>query len=188
MKLSEYARRHEIGYRAAWNRYKQGKIEGATLDADGRIVVPDPVHLAVKKCAIYARVSTPGQKADLARQVERLTGFALANGLVITQVVQEVASGVNDTRPKLTRLLDSDEWGTLIIEHRDRLTRVGFAWFEVLLAKQGKIVLVANPATEKTEDLMSDLMSIMYSFTARMYGLRSAKNRTDRAFHELHHE
>lgn len=188
MKLSQYAKRHEIGYRAAWNRYKSGKIEGAYLDDGGHVIVPEPHHAEYAHAAVYARVSTPGQKHDLERQSDRLIEYAIASGLTVDYVVKEIASGVNDTRPKLTKLLNQDGWGTLVVEHRDRLTRVGFTWFQVLLEKQGKRIIVVNAATEKTDDLMSDLMSIMYSFTARMYGLRSAKRRTSDAMKALAHD
>jgi len=94
--------------------------------------------------------------------------------------VKEVASGVNDKRPRLTKLLSNPEWGTLVVEHKDRLSRVGFGWFEVLLGAQGKRVDVANPAQDDTSDLMADFMAIVYGFAARRYGLRSAKRRSDR--------
>lgn len=73
------------------------------------------------------------------------------------------------------------ERGTLVVEHKDRLSRVGFGWFEVLLATQGKRIVVANAAQEETADLMDDFVSIIYSFAARLYGLRSARRRTDQA-------
>ena len=103
-------------------------------------------------------------------------------------MVNEVASGVDDHRPKLTKLLLNEEWGTLVVEHKDRLTRVGFGWFETLLGAQGRVIDVSNPAQEETSDLMADFMSIVYSFAARMYGLRSAKNRTTRLIAALENE
>lgn len=179
MKLSEYAARHNIQYRAAWNRYKAGKIEGAYLDDSGHVVVPDPQHALIGKAAVYARVSTHKQRDDLERQADRMTQFANAAGLSVVAVVREIASGVNDSRPKLTALLKDDSWGTLVVEHKDRLSRVGFGWFEVLLGVQGRRVVVANEAVEEKSDLMEDFVSIIYSFAARLYGLRSARRRTD---------
>lgn len=93
-------------------------------------------------------------------------------------VVKEVASGVSDNRKKLTALLNDDTWGTLVVEHKDRLSRVGFHWFEVLLSNEGRRISVANRAEEATHDLMEDFTSIVYSFAARMYGLRRAKERS----------
>lgn len=180
MKISEYARRNNIGYRAAWNRYHAGKIPGAYMDDSGHIVVPEPEHAKVGVAVVYARVSTHKQRADLSRQADRMTEFANSAGLSVSAVVTEIASGVNDSRPKLTKLLQNDDWGTLVVEHKDRLSRVGFGWFEVLLRAQGKRIIVANAAQEETADLMDDFVSIIYSFAARLYGLRSARRRTDR--------
>lgn len=188
MKLSEYARKERIGYRAAWNRYKLGRIEGAYLDHTGHIVVPDPEHHKVETAVVYARVSTHKQRDDLRRQADRMVAFANAAGLSVEHVVMEVASGVNDSRPRLTRLLQRDDWGTLVVEHKDRLSRVGFGWFEVLLNAQGKRIIVANAAQEETADLMDDFVSIIYSFAARLYGLRSARRRTDAAVAALGNE
>lgn len=179
MKLSAYAKREGIGYRAAWERFRTGRIAGAYLDDSGHVVVPEPGAELLPIAAVYARVSSHPQKDDLDRQAQRLVGYANARGMQVVAVVKEVASGVSDARPKLTKLLADPSWGTLIVEHKDRLSRVGFQWFVVLLAGQGRRVDVANPAQDDTSDLMADFMAIVYSFAARMYGLRSARRRTD---------
>lgn len=181
MKLSRYAREKEIGYRAAWNRYKQGKIPGAYQDEWGAIHVPDPKTEISGQAAIYARVSSNKQKEDLDRQVIRMQEFAIARGLSVVKVVTEVASGVNDNRPKLTKLLEDDSWDTLVVEHKDRLSRVGFNWFEVLLNQQGKDIVVANRASDNDHDLMEDFLSIMYSYAARLYGQRGSRKNVDAA-------
>ena len=179
MKLSAYAKRENILYRSAWERFRKGRIPGAYLDDSGHVVVPEPGAVRLPMAAVYARVSSHPQKDDLVRQAERLITYANARGFSVVAVVKEVASGVNDQRPKLTKLLADDSWGTLVVEHKDRLSRVGFGWFEVLLAGQGRRVDVANPAQDDTSDLMADFMAIVYSFAARMYGLRSAKRLTN---------
>ena len=158
---------------------KAGKIEGAYLDESGHVAVPDPRHALIGNAAVYARVSTHKQRDDLDRQAQRMTAFANAAGLSVVAVIKEVASGVNDTRPKLMALLKEDSWGTLVVEHKDRLSRVGFGWFEVLLGLQGRRIVVADAATEDKADLLDDFVSIIYSFAARLYGLGSARRRTD---------
>ena len=180
MKLSTYARQQGIGYRAAWERFRKGRIPGAVLDESGHVEVPDPQSMRLPMAAVYARVSSHPQKADLDRQAERLVVYANARGYQVVAVVKEIASGVNDHRPRLAKLLSNPEWGTLVVEHKDRLSRVGFGWFEVLLSSQGKRVDVANPAQDDTSGLMADFMTIVYSFAARMYGPRSAKGRSRR--------
>lgn len=181
MKLSQYAKREGIKYRSAWMRWKKGVIPGAYLDDTGHVVVPDPRVEQIGVAVVYARVSTVKQKASLDLQASRMVEFANGAGLSVSRVVKEIASGVNDRRPKLTALLQDDSWGTLVVEHRDRLTRVGFEWFRVLLEAQGRRVVVANEAEDDRSDLLEDFTSIIYSFAARMYGLRGARRRTDRA-------
>ena len=114
-----------------------------------------------------------------------MVAFANAAGLSVVSVVREIASGVNDMRPKLTALLKDDSCGTLVVEHKDRLSRVGFGWFEVLLGLQGRQIMVADSATEDKSDLMEDFVSIIYSFATRLYGLRFARRRTDQVLAAL---
>ena len=181
MKLSEYAERKGVHYRTAWNHFQQGKINGAYLDDTGHIVVPDPEEELKQKAALYSRVSTYGQKDDLKRQEERLKEFASSRGLEIVQSVTEIAPGVDDQRPKLIKLLNTPTWGVLIVEHKDRLSRGGFGWFEHFLSLLGKDIIVVDSTTDSDEGKREDIFSILYSYTASEYGKRGAKDRAERA-------
>ncbi len=55
--------------------------------------------------AVYARVSSADQKADLDRQIARLVAYANEQGWAVTQAVSEIGSCLNGPRPKLLRLL-----------------------------------------------------------------------------------
>ncbi len=185
MKLSEYAQQEGIGYRAAWIRYRKNQIPGAYQTDHGRIVVPDPEEKLRQRCAIYSRVSTYKQKDDLDRQEDRLKTLATQRGYEIAESVKEIGSGVNDRRAKLVRLLNTPTWGTLIIEHRDRLSRVGFGWFETFLSLLGKEIIVADQTEESDEGRVEDILSLMYTYAASEYGRRGARNRAERARKEL---
>lgn len=179
MKLSVYAQRHGIQYRAAWERFRTGKIPNAYRDEAGTIQVPDDPDESVDlmRAAIYARVSDPRKTTQLAAQRQRMEQWAVMNGYQVVESVAEKGSGVNDKRKALASLLKRDTWGTLIVEHKDRLTRFGFAWFDLFLAQQGRRIMVANQASDDTTDLVHDLVAIIYSFSARLYG----KRRSERA-------
>lgn len=181
MKLSEYAERKGIHYRTAWRHFNQGKIKGAYMDETGHIVVPDPEEELRQKAALYARVSTHGQRDDLERQEARLKEFASSRGLEIVHSVTEIGSGVNDQRPKLIKLLNAPDWGVLVVEHKDRLTRVGFGWFVHFLSMLGKEVIVVDSSTDSDEGKAEDMFSILYSYVASEYGKRGAKHRAERA-------
>lgn len=185
MKLSEYAERKGIHYRTAWNHFRQGKIKGAYLDETGHIVIPDPAEELKQKAALYSRVSSYGQKDELKRQEERLKEFASSRGLEIVQSVTEIASGVNDQRPKLINLLNTPTWGVLIVEHKDRLSRVDFGWFEHFLSLLEKDLIVVDSTTDSDEGKDDDVFSLLYSYTASEFGKRGAKNRAERAQHAL---
>jgi len=181
IKLSEYAKLHSVTYRTAWNWYKAGKIRDAFKDEYGNILVKIKEETPIEnRVAIYARVSSNENKKNLEAQADRLKQYAIAKGYQIVYVVKEVGSGVNDNRKKLLSLLQKDDYGILLVEHKDRLTRFGFNYIKSLLEKEKKRIEVVNEAEDNKSDLMQDLISILYSFSARLYGLRRSKRKTEK--------
>jgi len=83
--------------------------------ATGTILVyeEDPREETKPEAAIYARVSSEDQKGDLGRQVSRLKDYASASGLRVQAVVEEIGSGLDDHRRKLTGLLGDPSVGTI---------------------------------------------------------------------------
>lgn len=186
VKLSEYAKINALSYRAVWNRYKAGKIPNASMNELGHIVVEiDQDKVDAHKVAIYARVSSSENKDNLAVQVERLTQYAIAKGYQIVSTYAEVGSGVNDKRPKLEKLLTENNYSKIIVEHKDRLTRFGFNYIETLLKNRGKEIEVVNLSTNDESNLMEDLISVIYSFSARMYGLHQGTRKTEKIIEVL---
>jgi putative resolvase len=62
----------------------------------------------------------------------------------VAQVVKEIASGVNDSRPKLLALLKEPRVTRIVVDHRDRLTRCGVPSLEALLLAQGRTLEVVK--------------------------------------------
>lgn len=181
MKLSEYARRIGVKRHTAYRWFKRGEIPNAVQLPSGTIYVPDEIFETDMKSkqgltVVYTRVSSSEQrKTTLETQAERLTQFAIANGWVVDKVIKEVGSGLNDERKKLTELLLSDEpIARIIVEHKDKLTRFGFNYLEILAKKQGFEIVVVNPTATDQEELMQDFASIITSFCARLYSRRRA--------------
>src|SRR5947207_9136390 len=150
MRLSQYAKQMNVSYKTAFRWWRAGRLDAYQLDT-GTIIVRDPLPetKAPKGIALYARVSTQGQKADLDRQIERLKTYAASRGYQVTKIVQEIASGMNDTRPKLLKLLTDAQIGKIVVEHQDRLTRFGFVYIEQLLEMQGRALEVLVPSGTK---------------------------------------
>jgi predicted site-specific integrase-resolvase len=111
--------------------------------------------------------------------VQRLRDYASASGLVVAGEVLDIASGLNDKRPKLVRLLADPSVTTIVVEHRDRLTRFGFNYIQTLLQTQGRQVLVINESDSQNE-LVDDFVAVITSMCARIYGRRNAKQKARR--------
>ena len=187
MKLSQYAKKLGISYITAWRWFKQGKIKNAFQAPSGTIIVMEEQanNQTSNLVAIYARVSSHENRSNLESQVERLKLYANAHGYIIRHVVKEVGSGVNDNRRKLIDLLNKKDYNILLVEHKDRLTRFGFNYIKLLMQAQHKRIEIVNESDDEKENLIEDLVSIIYSFCAKLYGLRRAKRKTERIIKEL---
>jgi predicted site-specific integrase-resolvase len=134
--------------------------------------------------ALYARVSSADQKADLDRQLARLVEFAAREKLVVADSAAEIGSGLNGHRKALMRLLRNASVGTIVVEHRDRLARFGFEYIESALASANRKIVVID-ANEVKDDIVRDLHEIIVSLCSRLYGKRSAERRAKKAVEAL---
>lgn len=129
--------------------------------------------------ALYVRVSgSTGQETSLAAQEEQLR--VSASGQVVA-VFKDKASGLNEKRPGLNRLLKAaaaGEFTVVRVTHEDRLARFGVGWLTMLLARDGVTVEVLYPkAGSPMEELLADFTSLVSVFAGRMYGIRSRENK-----------
>lgn len=178
IKLSDYAKNKSITYRTAWNRFKKGLIKNSFKDESGHVLIPLNTEYDIN-LVIYSRVSSNEMKDNLNRQEERLKEYAIRNNYNIVKSIKEIGSGMNDNRPKLIDLLKDNSWNVLLVENKDRLTRFGFNYIKTLLETQNKKIIIVNENEHDNHSLMEDLISIIYSFSARMYGLRRKKNKDE---------
>lgn len=164
--------------------YKTGKIPHLTeqLPTGTILVYPDNQTntRTNQKVAIYARVSSHGQKNDLLRQLQRLRDYAAAHGYMITKEITEIGSGLNGKRKKLLKVLNDPSTGIIIVEHKDRLMRFGYEYVNTALSSAGRKLIVLNEE-ECKDDLVQDMIDVLTSFCGRLYGRRSARQRAKKA-------
>lgn len=166
-----------VTWKTANRWYHANQIPGAWQTETGSIFVPDDIFDDDKKpekTIIYARVSSHDQKQDLERQAERLTNYCISNGYEVHSIEKEIASGVNDNRKKLLKILHDKDVTRIVVEHKDRLTRFGFNYIQALCDRDDIDLIVVNKASDDKTDLIEDLVSIITSFCARIYGNRKA--------------
>lgn len=174
MKLSQYAKQVGVSYKTAYRWWKDGKLDAYQSHTGTIIVREQPDRPA--GVALYARVSSADQKEDALRQMQRLRDYAAARGYQVAAEVTEIASGVNDNRPKLNKLLRDPKIGVIVVEHKDRLTRFGWGYIEVLFETAGRRLEAIFPS-DTGDDLVDDFVAVITSMAARIYGRRNSKRR-----------
>jgi putative resolvase len=138
---------------------------------------------AVRRIVIYARVSgRHGQETSLDDQVRVLEAAACQARVEIVRVVREHGSGLNERRRGLARAvhcIQEHQASEIWVTHRDRVARFGVPYLEALLAQSSGrvVVLKASPVREPQEELLDDFMSLVATFSGRLYGQRSAETR-----------
>jgi putative resolvase len=163
-----------------WDR--EGKIRCVRLQNNFRRVPESEINRILgrekeRRSYLYARVSSQGQKGDLDRQVERLKSASPTS-----EIITDIRSGMRFDRNGFSRLLDeveSDRVSIIYITHRDRLARFGYDLVEKICEMHGTEIIITGgeEILSAQEELSRDLISIITSFSARLYGLRSHKTR-----------
>lgn len=166
---------------------KQGKIQAVKVGLEARIPRSEIERLVGKTderlLVLYARVSGQGQREDLATQVARLEQWAKeSRPSVRSMVLSDLGSGLSTGRKQLTRLLKmvcEDRIGEVAITYADRLTRFGQDYLACLFDSFGVTLTILEPEEDKTpaQELTEDLLTVIASFSGRLYGMRSHKQK-----------
>ena len=141
--------------------------------------------------ATYSRVSSHEQKSkgDLDRQSQRLSEYCAKKKLKIEYIIKDVGSGLSDTRAgfnKLSNLVVNRKITKVVIENKDRLTRFQYDFIEKMFDSYNvEIICVEKNDVSEQEDLTTDLISIIASFSGRLYGKRSGERRRNKKKEQL---
>ncbi|MHB1721258.1 MAG: IS607 family transposase [Acidimicrobiales bacterium] len=183
MNLAEWAEAQGIHPQTAYRWFRQGRLPVPAQRVGGLIMVGDlsgEDRVPTGRTAVYARVSSADQKADLDAQVARVTAWATSNGYSVDQVVTEVGSALNGKRRKFLKLLSDPTVATIIVEHRDRFARFGAEYVAGVLDAGNRRMVIVDEG-EVDDDLVRDMTELMTSLCARLYGRRSAAHRAAKA-------
>lgn len=196
-KVHEVAELLGVTTKTIRNYDKEGKLKTCRTEGNHRVILRDDLidflsnrglivddTLMQKADVIYARVSSHDQKkgGDLDRQAL----FLIENAKDIHNpiILKEVGSGLNDKRVQLQKLLTmvcNNEVRNVYVTYKDRLTRFGYHYLETMfLAHNVNIIVVKDKDADKTvqEELVEDMMSLIASFSGKLYGMRSGKKKS----------
>jgi predicted site-specific integrase-resolvase len=154
-------------------RYKLSAIEEFT----GNHIDVKPLK---KKAFIYCRVSTKKRESagNLKRQKDRLQNYCTNKNYEIVKIFSEVASGINENRHELTNTFKRlHEVDIIVVEYNDRLARFGYKYLEAHAESIGVEIesVEKNEKADNNEEMINDIISIITSFSARIYGARGGK-------------
>lgn len=191
MKANEVRRILGVTQRTLNTYIREGKLHPHVVNSHHYEYDRDEVYAIVKTPkkrvnVTYARVSLPKQKNDLATQNERLYDYALRNGFSIAEQIQDVKSGIAFNERKgfcrLLYLVTTEQVDTVIIEHKDRLTRFAYELLENVFKAHGTNIVAMSEAENKSyeQELTDDLISIIHYYSMKSYSnkrrLHNAEN------------
>ena len=184
------------GPRTVSSLVRAGKLEAIRSDIN-RILIPrDSVAKLLEQSglllededarrdAIYARVSSHEQKnrGDLERQVLDIMNACEKEGLDKPVIIRDTGSGLNTKRKGLVRLIEmakNHEIKRIFITSKDRLTRFGYEYLEELFSMAGVEIVALQEKENKDlqEELVDDMMSLLASFSGKLYRIRGNKKK-----------
>lgn len=170
----------QLGVSASTVRnYANSGVLNYTLNAAGQRVftqkdLDDFVGKEPETRTVYYVRASNGNKELIQAQVDELTeqyGEPLA-------IYSDRGSGLNENRAGLNRLLrDSGKgkFNRVCVTHSDRLSRFGVKYIEQVFDRDGTALTILHDRVKHSleDELMSDFMSLIASFSGRFYRLRS---------------
>ena len=192
IKISKLAKDLNVTLPTIYNWKNKGLLNFVKSDTNRNFVTYDEycrlLGIREKKeesIVIYTRVSSSVNKSNLDSQAERLKNYCIVKGYKINKIIKEIGSGINDNRPNLKKLLETQDFTKIVVEHKDMLISFGFNYIETLLNYNNIKIEVVNQAESDKEDIIQDFISIITSYCSRIYGLRISKRRTEKLLKEL---
>lgn len=173
--LRKYADQNEIECYRTPSGQRMFSITGLqvlTTNNSNDTTIPE----VLKENFLYARVSSRKQMDDLGRQIEYLKHYEPE--YINFTTLEDIGSGINFKRKGLQTLLDKclhGTIGTVVVAHRDRLSRFGFDLIKTIIEKAGGNIVVIDDTKSKSseQELAEDLMSIVHIYSCRQMGKRS---------------
>lgn len=178
--LADAAKRLGVTTQYLRNLDRAGKLRASRTQGGHRRIPLSEVHRLMgeqelRLPLLYARVSSPGQKDDLERQKERLQ-----RAFPGAELHTDIRSGLQFDRPGFLAVLKAVQErrvSRVVVAYEDRLARFGVDLLRQVFAAYGTTLEVLDPRPKETpeSELANDLLAIITSFSARLYGLRSPK-------------
>lgn len=108
-----------------------------------------------KKSVIYYRIHPEADVSDLHTKVAEVKKFCSAEGIPVDEVIHDVGSGLNFTRPEfltLMRRVEMLEFSRIVIADKRTFAQFGHDYFVTFARDHGCEVVVANTEKASAQD------------------------------------
>ncbi len=183
--ISDFAKRIGRSVQTIRRWEREGKLVAKRLPSGHRYFDESDVRRLLggipetKVSVVYCRVSSSAQKDDLASQVDAIETYCRSAGIAVDEWIQETGSGINFKREQFLDILDRIQRGEvekLLVAHKDRLVRFGYDLIAHIAAENGcEIVIVNQNSLSPQQEMVEDLLSIVHTFSCRLYEMRKYK-------------
>ena len=180
LRPKEVCQRLGISYATLREYVKKGYIQPVVLETGKWRFREEDVERLMgivrkRKAILYARVSSNTRKDELVNQVK----YIEENVKEYDRVITDVGSSLNVKRKgfiKLLRMILNNEVSKVVMAYPDRLVRFGFEILEeVCKAHNCELVVLNREDKTPEQELVEDLISILVSFSGKLYGMGSHK-------------
>jgi len=178
LKSKEFKKILGLSNQALYERRKKGSLKYKIVNNVYFYWLEENIETdTTRQNAIYCRVSNSKQKDDLDKQEIILKKYAISNGYKVDYIFKDIASGMNEDRKglnELIKLVIENKINKIFISYKDRLTRLGYNYFEYIFKIFGTEIEVVNLTKEEDfqTELTQDLISIIHHFSMKMYSNR----------------
>lgn len=183
--ISDFAKRIGRSVQTIRRWEREGKLVAKRLPSGHRYFDESDVRRLLggipetKVSVVYCRVSSSAQKDELASQVDAIETYCRSAGIAVDEWIQETGSGINFKRERFLDILDRIQRGEvekLLVAHKDRLVRFGYDLIAHIAAENGcEIVIVNQNSLSPQQEMVEDLLSIVHTFSCRLYEMRKYK-------------
>lgn len=183
MKCKEVLKLLKVTRQTLCSYIKNGKIIGKKLPNGRYDYDEESVYKLLgkgysRKNVVYCRVSSSKQKNDLKNQKNTLENFCMKNGVVISDIYEDIGSGINFDRREFQRLLNDvvgNQISKIYITYCDRLSRISYKMFESLFKKFNCEIIVLNRIDNKEgieKEIIGEIIDLIHCFSMKMYSNR----------------
>jgi len=182
LRPKDAAKRLGISVKTIQRMDKVGTLKVVRTPNNRRRIPESEVHRLmglnqIRVPVLYARVSTHSQKEDFERQIQHLK-----QTYPDTELFSDIRSGLKFDRPGFLKVLEAvqqNRVSKVVVIYEDRLARFGVDLLRKIFKSYGTELEVLETTLKGTpeEELAKDLITIITSFSARLYGLRSHKTK-----------